>query len=71
MANNMKRDKPSIKIIKREERDRASRPLPASAVKEKGANDGSGKASRTVSGWVSDFQRKRRLERQRALATLR
>jgi hypothetical protein len=59
----MKTGKPLIKIIKRDERERASREAPPRASKAYKANSSSdftGKAASTVAGWVREFQHKRR-----------
>jgi hypothetical protein len=58
----MKSDKPSIKIIKRDERESASHEAPPRADKEDSSSDFKGKANSTVAGWVREFQHRRRTE---------
>lgn len=72
MANKMKPDKLSIKIIKREERERASSSTPPPVSnKEAGPEDssgvGRGKATSTVARWVREFQSRRGAEQLHAL----
>jgi hypothetical protein len=71
MAINMKTDKPSIKIIKREEREMASGLTPPRKDQENRSGDGRGKATSTVTGWVREFQSRRRAEQTQALTMLR
>jgi hypothetical protein len=71
MANNMKSDKPLIKIIKREERESVSRAAPPRTDKEDSSGDNRGKATSTVTGWVREFQHRRKAEQKRALTALR
>jgi hypothetical protein len=59
----MKSGKPSIKIIKRDERESASHGRPPNAdkvEKEDSSSDLTGKATSTVAGWVREFQNRRR-----------
>jgi hypothetical protein len=58
----MKSDKPSIKIIKRDERERASHEAPPRADKKAGSGDFNGKATSTVAGWVREFQHRRKAQ---------
>jgi hypothetical protein len=58
----MKSDKPSIKIIKRAERESASHEASPRAVKEDSSSDFSGKATSTVAGWVREFRHRRKAE---------
>lgn len=58
----MKSDKPSIKIIKRDERESASREAPPRSEKEDSSSDLTGKATSTVAGWVREFQHRRNAE---------
>ena len=79
MANKMKPDKLSIKIIKREEREKASRSAPSSPPPVRGKEDGSvdssvasrGKATSTVAGWVREFQSRRKGEQVHAMTVRR
>jgi len=61
----MKSDKPSIKIIKRDERESASHEAPpraGKADKEDSSSNFNGKATSTVAGWVREFQHRRKAE---------
>jgi hypothetical protein len=58
----MKPDKPSIRIIKRDERERASDEAPSRADKEHSSGGFNGKTTSTVAGWVREFQHRRRAE---------
>jgi hypothetical protein len=71
MANNVKSDKPSIKIIKREERETASRAAPLRTDKKNSSGDSRGKPTSTVAGWVREFQHRRKAEQKRAVTVLR
>ena len=71
MASKMKTDKPSIKIIKREEREMASGLTPPRKAQGNSSSDARGEATSTVTGWVREFQHRRRAEQTRALTMLR
>ncbi|MDT4953271.1 MAG: hypothetical protein QOJ02_1409 [Acidobacteriota bacterium] len=71
MANTMKAEKKSIKIIKREERESAPRAAPPRRGKEDSSGDNGVRATKTVAEWVSEFQHRRRAEQARALTVLR
>ena len=58
--------KPTIKIIKREDRRRV-RKAPAGSSKKQ--TDPTRKMSETVSGWVRDFKEKSQAETESLLAT--
>ena len=58
--------KPTIKIIKRDDRSRVRK---ASAASSKKQPDPTRKMSATVSGWVSDFKQKSKAETETLLAT--
>ena len=64
--------KPSVKIIKRKERDeRAARVEATSEVAEKkSAQETARDMVATVTEWVNEFQQKRRTETAQALKTL-
>jgi hypothetical protein len=52
--------KSSIKIIKRSERERAAHPAAPRKGKEEGARERARDVNSTVTGWVRDFQHRRR-----------
>lgn len=52
--------KSSIKIIKRSERERVSQPVAPPAGKKEVARERARDATSTVTGWVRDFQHRRR-----------
>jgi hypothetical protein len=58
--------KPTIKIIKRDDRSRVRK---ASAAAAKKQPDPTRKMSETVSGWVRDFKQKSNAEAESLLAT--
>ena len=58
--------KSTIKVIKRDDRSRARKVSAASAKKQP---DPARKMSDTVSGWVSDFKQKSKVETESLLAT--
>lgn len=55
----MKSDKSLIRIIKRDEREKASRATPQRADKKEEAGDSVRNVTSTVAGWVKEFQHKR------------
>jgi len=52
--------KSSIKIIKRSERERAAHPAAPRKGKEEGTRERVRDVTSTVTGWVRDFQHRRR-----------
>jgi len=62
--------KTPIKIIKRDERNRQEKPSEESAANRKTAQETARDIVSTVSGWVNEFQQKRRTETARAIKTL-
>jgi hypothetical protein len=61
--------KTPIKIIKRDERNRQEKPVDETADR-KSTKEAARDIVATVSGWVNEFQHKRRVETARAIKTL-
>lgn len=55
----MKTQKTSIRIIKRDERESASRATPSRTIKDDGSSDSARSLSSTVAGWVRESQHRR------------
>lgn len=62
--------KSPIKVIKRDERGRRNVSVEESAEIKKSAQESARDMVATVSGWVSEFQQKRRSETRQAIKTL-
>lgn len=62
--------KTPIKIIKRDERNRQEKPVDEAVVDRKSPKEAARDIVATVSGWVNEFQHKRRVETARAIKTL-
>ncbi len=62
--------KTPIKVIKRGERNRPAPIVEESAPNKKSAQETARDMVATVSGWVSEFQQKRRIETTQAIKTL-
>jgi len=62
--------KTPIKIIKRDERNRQEKPADEAVVDRKSPKEAARDIVATVSGWVNEFQHKRRVETARAIKTL-
>ena len=59
LATNKIMSKPTIKVIKREDRSRSRK---AAAAKQRKQPDPTRKMSQTVAGWVRDFKEKSNVE---------
>ena len=64
------KNKTPIKVIKREERNRAKQPAEEVKVERKSAQEAARDMVATVSEWVNEFQQKRRAETAHAFKTL-
>ena len=62
--------KTPIKIIKRDERNRQEKPVVEETANRKTPQEAARDIVATVSGWVNEFQIKRRVETARAIKTL-
>lgn len=62
--------KTPIKIIKRDERNRQEKPAEETATSRKSPQEAARDIVSTVSGWVNEFQQKRRVETALAIKTL-
>ena len=64
------KNKTPIKIIKRDERNRAKQPTEEVKAERKSAQEAARDMVATVSEWVNEFQQKRRAETAQAFKTL-
>ena len=60
----------TIKVIKRNERNRAEKPVEEVQSDKKSKQESAREMVATVSQWVNEFQQKRRAETARAIKTL-
>ena len=64
------KNKTPIKVIKRDERNRAKQPAEEAKAERKSAQEAARDMVATVSQWVNEFQQKRRSETAQAFKTL-
>jgi len=64
------KNKTPIKVIKRDERNRAKQPAEEVKVERKSTQEAARDMVATVSQWVNEFQQKRRAETAHAFKTL-
>jgi hypothetical protein len=62
--------KAPIKIIKRNQRNRAEESSASETVNKKSAQEAAREMVSTVSNWVNEFQQKRRVETSKAIKSL-